>query len=124
MGSLKKVRPELSPAQVEQAVLHSSGEDWLYFQRERVYSFRRDLLIRIEQVSPEVWRLFYGAAPIGDAAIEEHHHGNDVVDATLRGQDGKIFVALSGVPIVRQTVEEEPVGAIGSHSACRTARSF
>ena len=72
MSTLLTHPNELTTDEVVQLILSSSGSDWLFFTEEKVFSYRHNLLVRIEAETEnlaEKCTIRYGAEPVGSVYV-------------------------------------------------------
>ncbi len=65
---------ELKPAEVIELVRNSTAHDWLYIEEDDVYSYRQNLLVRLEPQGAtgseaRQYLVYFGAQPVAQAAV-------------------------------------------------------
>ena len=67
---------ELKPAEVMDLVQKSEGSDWLYSEDDDVYSYRKNLLIRMEGQGSgsHEYLVYFGAQPVFKADVRQVIH--------------------------------------------------
>ena len=91
MGALSIQQNELTVSDVKEVICGSSGSDWLFFNDEQQFSYRKNLLIRIEagnQGLRGVCKILYGAQQVGSVQVS--------IDRRRRTFKNEVDVRLTG----------------------------
>jgi hypothetical protein len=72
---------ELKPAEVIELVRNSTSQDWLYIEEDDVYSYRQNLLVRMERHGSQgEYLVYFGAQRVAKADVVQ------VLEKTARVQ--------------------------------------
>lgn len=91
MGALSIDQNELTVSDVKELISGSSGSDWLFFDDERQFSYRKNLLIRIEAGNQGLFgecKILYGTQQVGSVRVS--------IDRRRRMFKNQVDVRLTG----------------------------
>lgn len=93
MSAILIEQNKLTAGEVKDLVSHSTGSDWLFFTDEKVFSYRSDLLLRIEMGRVEVSgrcksKILYGTQQVGSVYVR--------VDNPKRAFDNQVNIRCTG----------------------------
>lgn len=91
MSTLSIHQNELTVSDVKELISGSSGSDWLFFDDEQQFSYRKNLLIKIEAGNQGLFgqcKILYGTQQVGSVKVRIHRQRRmfkNEVDVRLTG---------------------------------------